>query len=285
MPFNWVKRWRYLLLTGLCLVLVLGGTGTAWANLSRSFAEDGLRAYEITNLDADSERALGRTIHHYLQQDGLQFYDASSDLTGYVQQVGQRVASASDVPYPLTFQVVEDDLPNAFATVGGFIYVHTGLLREIRNEAELAGVLAHEMGHIQQRDGLNQLWLQLTTHQLARFERGMSQHLIAWGGRVRSVSNRHEDEYTADAIAFRLLGQTGYAQVGLLTLLERMSPEDEQHPSAPGLVSTHPAPRRRLVKLQTLWSTERTTAATEGQDEALYRSRVRALLTIEHSFP
>ncbi len=77
-------------------------------------------------------------------------------LTQYVARIGKRLADASPAPeYPYTFKVVADPAINAFALPGGPIYVHTGLITASDNEAQMAGVLAHEVGHVALRHSTN----------------------------------------------------------------------------------------------------------------------------------
>lgn len=78
-------------------------------------------------------------------------------LTDYVARIGKRLADASPAPdYPYTFKVVADPNINAFALPGGPIYIHTGLITSADNEAQLAGVVAHEVGHVALRHSTNQ---------------------------------------------------------------------------------------------------------------------------------
>ena len=76
----------------------------------------------------------------------------------YVQALGERMARQSERPnLPWTFQVVDDPVVNAFALPGGFIYVTRGILGHFSSEAELAGVLGHEIGHVTARHSVNQI--------------------------------------------------------------------------------------------------------------------------------
>ncbi len=79
------------------------------------------------------------------------------ELTDYVNRVGMRLVEKGGLErYPFYFKVVQEDSINAFALPGGPMYVHTGLLRAVENEAQLAGVLAHELSHVVLRHGTNQ---------------------------------------------------------------------------------------------------------------------------------
>src|SRR5882762_8129523 len=83
----------------------------------------------------------------------------------YIQQFGARLAATSDRPnLPWTFRVVDDPVVNAFALPGGFIYVTRGILAHLNSEAELAGVVGHEIGHVTARHSASQM----TKQQLAQ---------------------------------------------------------------------------------------------------------------------
>jgi beta-barrel assembly-enhancing protease len=80
-------------------------------------------------------------------------------LTGYVNRVGKRLAASQEARnsgFPFTFEVVADPTINAFALPGGHMFIHTGLLKALDNEAQLAGVMGHEMSHVILRHGTNQ---------------------------------------------------------------------------------------------------------------------------------
>jgi predicted Zn-dependent protease len=83
---------------------------------------------------------------------------ADADLDDYLQRVGSRlVASLGPTPYTFRFAIVDQFEPNAFASPGGFIYVSRGLMAQMNDEAELAGVLAHEISHVTRRHHARQI--------------------------------------------------------------------------------------------------------------------------------
>jgi predicted Zn-dependent protease len=98
---------------------------------------------------------LGR---EYAQQVERQMYVVpNKELNDYVTRVGMRLVRQGGLEdYPYYFKVVQDDSINAFALPGGPTYVHTGLLKAAENEAQLAGVLAHELSHVVLRHGTHQ---------------------------------------------------------------------------------------------------------------------------------
>ena len=76
------------------------------------------------------------------------------DIRGYIETIGAKLVAASSKPgNSYTFLVVKDDTVNAFAIPGGYLYVQTGLISAAENEAEIAAVMAHELGHAEQRHG------------------------------------------------------------------------------------------------------------------------------------
>lgn len=107
----------------------------------------GIRIVELSNLSEAKEIELGQQINAQILQD-VRLYDNPA-ITNYIDQIGAGLVLGVERPgIPYTFQVIENDTINALATLGGFVYVHTGLIRAADNEAQLASTLAHEIGHV-----------------------------------------------------------------------------------------------------------------------------------------
>ena len=101
------------------------------------------------------EVSIGEEMHQQIMDQGASYDDP--ELLAYVNEIGQRLVKASDTPDDtFTFTVIDSPDINAFATPGGFIYINRGLLAYLDNEAELAGVLAHEIGHVTARHAARQ---------------------------------------------------------------------------------------------------------------------------------
>ncbi len=117
-------------------------------------------------LSEEEEIKLGGQVHQQLlnppKQDAQQGQEqpkpirlVQGPLADYVERLGQRLARDSKRPnIPWHFSVVDDNTLNAFATLGGYVYVHAGLINQVRSEAQLASVIGHEIGHIVGRHGL-----------------------------------------------------------------------------------------------------------------------------------
>ena len=97
----------------------------------------------------EKEQALGRELSQQVEQQAKLITDPV--ITEYVNRIGQTLVRHSDARVPFTIRVVDDEQVNAFALPGGFFYVNTGVLLAADNEAELAGVMAHEIAHVAAR--------------------------------------------------------------------------------------------------------------------------------------
>lgn len=110
---------------------------------------------DVEKLDATQLKALGTR----LENDGKKVTPGTgpkTDLNKYVNGLGLRLAALSERPtINWTFAVLDSDAPNAFSAPGGYVFVTTGMLKAVENEAQLAGVLAHEIGHVTGKHALN----------------------------------------------------------------------------------------------------------------------------------
>jgi predicted Zn-dependent protease len=158
---------KSLLTTGLALVILLFSSGLAAAapgddptNQPVKLKHDG----SINDLDAIGNRNVGcgRGVGNWYSVEGqinmgrqyAEQIDSSSKLikdpviTEYINRLGQNIVRNSDSKVPFTIKVIDSDAINAFALPGGFFYVNTGLILAADNEAEVAGVMAHEIAHV-----------------------------------------------------------------------------------------------------------------------------------------
>lgn len=158
------------------------------------------------------------------------------------------------------FLVVRDSTPNAFTIPGGFVYVHTGLLKFVDDDDELAGVLAHEIGHAYERHparGLSRaLGVQYLTDLLFAGTKSASGPTIkslvvnlAQGGILTRYSR--DDESRADQTAFYLLRRAGLPSDGLLRFLAKLQRVERGGGAFPFL-SSHPPTPERIARLQAL---------------------------------
>ncbi len=206
-------------------------------------------------------------------------------LQEYVQRIGMTMARASERPeLPWHFGVIDDPTPNAFAAPGGFIYVTRGMLSLMNNEAELATVLGHEIGHVTARHSV----AMISRQQLAQIGLGLGSVLspeIAQLGELASaglsmlfMSYGRDAERQADDLGFGYALNQGYdvsQMTDVFASLQRIGEASGRSP-VPAWMSTHPYPEERIVRIQNRLS-EATLplGARAGEDE--YMARIDGL--------
>jgi predicted Zn-dependent protease len=181
------------------------------------------------------------------------------ELQQYVGAIGKEMAARSERPeLPWTFRVVDDPVVNAFALPGGYIYITRGILAHFNNEAELASVLGHEIGHVTARHSAQQL----TKAQLAQV--GLIGGLILapeaaqqYGGLAQQAMGvlflkfSRDDERQADDLGLRYLVREGYDPRPMPEVFEtlRRVGEAAGGERLPSWLSTHPQPENRAVRI------------------------------------
>jgi beta-barrel assembly-enhancing protease len=178
-------------------------------------------------------------------------------LQKYVNQVGRWVALQSERPdLPWHFGVIESEDLNAFAAPGGWVIVTKGLYRKLHNEAELAGVLGHEIGHVVKKHQLKLIQKQQALNLGAGLLGGtlgknnqLVQQLIGSGAEICARSLDKDAEFEADRIGVVLAGRAGYDAYGLVEVLQEIGHVGKDDSSVALLFKTHPHPDDRLVKL------------------------------------
>lgn len=177
-------------------------------------------------------------------------------LQKYVNNVGRWVALQSERPdLAWHFGVIESNDINAFAAPGGYIFVTRGLYRKLANEAELAGVLAHEIGHVIKKHHLKILqqsrMLDLGSKLIGKQLSGNDNigKLIGSGAEIVSRSLDKGAEFEADRIGVVLAARAGYDAYGLPSVLQEIGHTAKDDSSVALLFKTHPLPDERLAKL------------------------------------
>ena len=237
----------------------------------------GVRYIQLSNMSDRDEVALGGQIDQQIKAQGVSIYRGNPAINDYVNAIGQRLAATSDRPnLPYTFQVVANDSINAFATTGGFVYIQTGLIRAASNEAELAGVMAHEIGHITGRHVINRMQQAAIANGIAGALRVRQDTLVNLGMQLAlDLPNSREAEYDADRRGFVNMGQAGYDTTGFISFMQTL---ERRGGSPPEFLSSHPNPGNRVNNLQAMHN-QGTFAANEGvgTDAAAYQAIIRGL--------
>ncbi|HLY96883.1 MAG TPA: M48 family metalloprotease [Sideroxyarcus sp.] len=211
-------------------------------------------AKELKGADESEEIAIGRQIAGNLLGASPLVKDAR--LQKYVNQVGEWVASQSERPdLPWHFGVIQSEDVNAFAAPGGYIFVTLGLYRLLQNEADLAGVLGHEIGHVIRKHHLKLLQqgklLDAGSKALSKQAGGSDkvQQLIGSGAEIVARSLDKDAEFEADRIGVVLATRAGYDAYGLPGVLQQIGHFAKDEGSVALLFKTHPLPDDRLAHL------------------------------------
>jgi len=215
-------------------------------------------------------------------------------LNAYVNAVGKRLAAsreAKDSGFTFSFEVVADPTINAFALPGGPMFINTGLLRFVDNEAQLAGVMGHEMSHVILRHGTNQaskadliqiplaLAGQLTNSDTLMGQ--LSQLGIGLGAESVLLKFSRTDESQADLMGSHIMAEAGYDPDQLAKFFDKIKSVDTA--DAIGFLSDHPNPgnRSRAIKLEAL----RLPAQDYGYQTGQFKNMKKALAAIHEPPP
>ncbi len=228
---------------------------TATASDSTASTQTTEPAFNWKNPSQEEEIALGRQIAGNLLGAAPLVKDTT--LQKYVNSVGRWVASQSERPdLPWRFGVIESEDINAFAAPGGYIMITKGLYRKLTNEAQLAGVLGHEVGHVVKKHQLKVLQKQQLLSMGAGFlsnkyakDNQLVSKAIGTGAEISARSLDKSAEYEADRLGLSYATRAGYEPYGLPEVLQTIGQTNKSDNSVTLLFKTHPHPDDRLVAL------------------------------------
>jgi predicted Zn-dependent protease len=279
-PFSFFSgRYRHRLLYPLLSVFLAVTliVGTPQVSQARSWLDlilNGIQVIQLSNISARQEVQIGQQINQQLVSREIRLY-RNSTINRYINEIGQRLAQESQRPdIPYTFQVVDDKGINAFATMGGFVYVNTGLIAAADNEAQLASVMAHEIGHIAGRHSIQQM-RQMAIARGVASAAGLDRSTAVGIGVELALRrpNSRQDEFEADQMGLQYLTQAGYAPSAMVAFMEKLL---RSGGSVPSFLSTHPATGDRIKALdQAIEATEANVG--DGLNNNAYKNKIRAL--------
>jgi len=204
----------------------------------------------------DKEIALGKGLAQEVERQAKIIDDPM--VAEYVNRVGQNVVRNSDAKVPFTIKVLEDETVNAFALPGGFFFVNTGLILKADNEAELAGVMAHEIAHVAARHGTRQA----TRGEIANMSTIPLIFMGGWTGYgIRQAASilvpvgflkfSRGMEQEADDLGLQYMYKTGYDPGAFVDFFEKIQSMEKKKPGTMAKVfSTHPMTDDRIQKAQ-----------------------------------
>jgi predicted Zn-dependent protease len=205
------------------------------------------------------EIALGQQAQQQVRRQVPELRD--STVTNYVRDIGRRIAARADGPrFPYSFNVANYREVNAFALPGGPIWIHRGTIDAARTEAQLAGVIAHEVAHIANRHAAEQI----TKGSIANVGLGILDAVIGSGTASRiarlgagvaaqatMMKFSRDDEREADLKALQYMTRAGYDPRGMVEFLRVLRAQQGRDPgSVQTFFASHPAPAERIRRLE-----------------------------------
>jgi beta-barrel assembly-enhancing protease len=270
--YQWLRQWwLYASLSILTIgIVALGQPQLVRAAEWWQILIQGAQIIQLSNISDAQEASLGaETNRSILNQVRLYRNPA---VNSYIDSIGQRLARNSGRPnIRYTFQVVEDNAINAFATMGGYVYVNTGTIKAADNEAQLAGVIGHEIGHIAGKHSLQRVRQSAIAQGISSVAGVERDRIVQMGVQVAlTLPNSRQDEYDADRRGLTTMIQTGYAPSGLPEFMKKLVSSN----SAPAFLSSHPAASDRVTKLQSMIPAAYRNR-TEGLNASAYKQNLR----------
>ena len=270
-------RPKTAMLTSIAAAVVIAACATNPATGKREFSL----------MSEEQEIGLGKQMDGEVRREMGLYEDA--ELQRYVESVGQRLAKASERPnLPWHFSVVDEPAINAFALPGGYIYLTRGILPFLDNEAELAGVLGHEIGHVTARHSAQQYTkattagIGVTLLSIFVPEARPLQSLTETALGVLFLKHGRDDELQADELGVRYTATTGWnpaGVAGMLRTLGRLDEADGSRRGVPNWLLTHPTPADRVARIQTVvQKTPQSTTASATTDEAGFLRRLDGMV-------
>lgn len=247
------------------------------------------------DLSPANERKLGESIMREVVSDPT--YLPDPDTNEYLNKLGYQLVAASNARHmDFTFFALKDPMINAFALPGGFIGVHSGLVLIAQTESELAAVIGHEIGHVEQRHiarmlakqkestalAIGALLLALLAARSNSSSAGDLTQAAILGGQAAAIQQQlnfsRDAEREADRVGFQTLQAAGYDATAMATFFGRMQRSTRVYESAaPAYLRTHPLDTERMADIQARVREVRTRQRPDSLDFQLIRARLRVL--------
>ena len=235
-------------IVSLTLAAILATPYSAFAGDDKSKDPDSIGDRNVSGkvnfYSLEKEMALGKQLAQQVERQSKIINDPI--VAEYVNRVGQNLVRNSDAKVPFTIKVVEDPSVNAFALPGGFFFVNTGLILKADSEAELAGVMAHEIAHVAARHGTRQATrgeiAQLSTLPLIFMGGAAAYGIYQASGLLVPLtflrfSRAFESE--ADYLGLQYMYKTGYDPTAFVDFFEKIETMEKRKPERCRKCSRH----------------------------------------------
>ncbi len=249
-PENMKRKTVYLFVV-LCSGIIMpqcskdnGGINFFTVNQDRDFGEQ---------LDS----LIINTPEEYNVLDAFDYPDAYD----HIEDIMNSILNADEIKrkndFDWTVRIIDEDILNAFAAPGGYLYFYTGLMKYLDNEAQLAGVMAHEIAHADRRHSTQQMTKVYGFQVLLSILMGddpskLAEIAAGLASGLSQLAFSRDHEYEADEYAVKYTADTKYYPKGISGFFEKMN-EAEQQNRPPEFLSTHPDPGNRLEAIDEVW--------------------------------
>jgi predicted Zn-dependent protease len=250
----------------------LGGIGGALKK-----AQDSKQKIDDLTISDAEERQIGEDVSTKIRARFGVVQDPA--IHKYVALLGTTLAKESERPnLNWTFIVLDTDGVNAFASPGGIVHVTRGALALAKNEAELAGVLGHEIGHVAHKHTVNAI-KKSNAVKMGTDAAGRSSFLSSYANKAYEMilENNFDrgDELDADKVGVELAGKAGYKAASLGDFLERLDERNKNQAERNGLFASHPETKERIDKIRK----QAASASASAMVEARFKSNVKYQVT------
>ena len=242
---------------------------------------------QYSALSPEQEVQLGKeAAPQIIQEHGGSLADPA--LNSFVTAIGAKMAATtegSNPQLPWNFTILNSDILNAFALPGGEVFISRGLMQRMTNEAQLAGVIGHEIGHVTARHTNDRIWKSTLVGGIASIGSSIltegvgpdlgqiAPQVVQMGGETVVLRFSREDELEADKLGMRYMANVGYNPTGqrqVMQILEAAAGE----PNQSEWFSTHPYPKTRIEQIDQLLST--TYASQHKSEDGYFEDRFKA---------
>lgn len=216
--------------------------------------KDNVDAFEINGFTIEDDKKMGKELYDEIMSSGeykVLDRSAHAPLYSYVDGIKQRILNSGKLTHKNDFEwkltIIDDDNTiNAFCAPGGYIFVYTGIIKFLDNEAELAGVMAHEIGHADRRHGTRQLTKSIGIEVILSFLFGDGNGQVARQITSGLLNLRYSRKYEreADKCSVKYLCPTDYDASGASGFFEKIL--QTKGDQSLELLSTHPDPKERI---------------------------------------
>ncbi len=251
-----------------------------------SSCEDGVNINNINLFSTDDDVKLGQDLDNQILNNPQEYpiYN-NADWQNYVNNIKNEVIKSQYIEYkdkfPYKMTLINSKTVNAFATPGGYIYIYTGLLKFIDNEATLAAIIAHEIAHAERRHATKRMTKQYGISLMLEIVLGTNPDKMTEIGTnlltgLGFLFNSREDEYEADEYSFKYLMNSKYYAGASKFFFEKIGNASQS--TLEELLSTHPMDQKRIDAINKLITDNKLASPTDANLFTTKYSQMKQLL-------